>query len=252
MSAATFLPHLTPTLLGAAGGSGGGTVPQGPQEVNLTLVLIAAGLIGVGVYLLLERSLSRVLVGLVMMGNGVSVGFMVASGPSGEAPIVTDAEGVTYSDPLPQAMVLTAIVIMLATVSFVLAMAYRSWQLEGNDDVQDDTEDALIRRMAAQDVESDSYRAEDDETEDDSASDFTTEELAEAAEAEAAERERERAAKVLRDVARKEQAAREQEAKELAAKEKAVLERAQERAQERAPEPTDPSDPTDDSKEADR
>ena len=176
--------------LHAAGGSGGGTVASGPQEVNLTLVLVAAGLIGCGVYLLLERSLSRVLVGLMMMGNGVSIGFLVASGPAGEAPIVTDAEGVTYSDPLPQAMVLTAIVIMLATVSFVLAMAYRSWQLNGHDDVQDDTEDALIRRMAARDVESESYRAELVEADEETDSDFTEAELAEAAEA--AERAKDR------------------------------------------------------------
>ena len=146
-----------------------------PVEVNLSLVLIAAGLIACGVYLLLERSLSRVLVGLVMMGNGVSIAFLVASGPAGKAPIVTDesVDATAYADPLPQAMVLTAIVIMLATVSFVLAMAYRSWQLTGHDDVQDDVEDALIRRMAAQDIESDSFRAEVDDGEEEPATDFT-------------------------------------------------------------------------------
>ncbi|MBE7325771.1 Na(+)/H(+) antiporter subunit C [Nocardioides sp. Y6] len=157
------------------------------------MVAVAAGLIGCGAYLLLERSLSRVLVGLVMMGNGVSLAFLVAGGPAGRAPIVEGTEG-TYVDPLPQAMVLTAIVIMLATVSFVLAMAYRSWQLTGHDDVQDDVEDALIRTMARKDVESESYRAESTEEEDvvAVASDFTVEELAEAAEA--AERAEERAA----------------------------------------------------------
>src|SRR5690606_10354244 len=123
-------------------------------------------------------------VGLVMMGNGISIGFLVAGGPAGTAPIVKDGVETTYADPLPQAMVLTAIVIMLATVSFVLAMAYRSWQLTGHDDVQDDTEDALIRRMAHQDVESESFRAESSEDEEsDLASDFTEAELTEAAEA---------------------------------------------------------------------
>lgn len=191
-----------------------------PVEVNLTLVVIASGLIGCGVYLLLERSLSRVLVGLVMMGNGVSLAFLVAGGPAGPAPIVKDGVE-TYTDPIPQAMVLTAIVIMLATVSFVLAMAYRSWQLTGHDDVQDDTEDALIRRLAAQDVESDSYRAERSDEDDDeaAASDFTEEELAEAAEAEErleAERvEAERLAqeKIAADLWSKEKAAQEREAR---------------------------------------
>ena len=130
------------------------------MSVNLTLVLTSAVLLGCGVYLVLERSLSRVLVGLVMIGNGVSIAFLVAGGRSGRAPIVekgADTSGL--SDPLPQAMVLTAIVIMLATTAFVLAMAYRSWQLNGHDDVQDDVEDDIIRRLAQRDVTSEAYSA---------------------------------------------------------------------------------------------
>jgi multicomponent Na+:H+ antiporter subunit C len=61
------------------------------------------------------------------------------------------------SDPLPQALVLTAIVISLGTTAFLLAMAYRSWQLTGHDDVQDDVEDAAIRRLAAADEASDTF-----------------------------------------------------------------------------------------------
>ena len=61
------------------------------------------------------------------------------------------------TDPLPQALVLTAIVISLGTTAFVLAMAYRSWQLTGHDDVQDDVEDPAIRRLAAADEASDSF-----------------------------------------------------------------------------------------------
>ncbi len=149
--------------------------------VNLTLVLGSAGLIGCGVYLLLERSLSRALVGLVMAGNGVALAFMVAAGPAGKAPIMVEGvEQNDISDPLPQAMVLTAIVITLATTAFVMAMAYRSWQLNGHDDVQDDPEDALIRRLANLDVTSEAYSAEtrstDVETDHDD-SDFDAEEL---------------------------------------------------------------------------
>lgn len=129
-------------------------------DVNLTLVVVAASLLGCGVYLLLERSLSRVLVGLVMIGNGVSIAFLVAGGPAGKAPIVgDDGDGTGIADPLPQAMVLTAIVITLATTAFVLAMAYRSWQLNGHDDVQDDVEDATVRRLATMDVTSEAYGA---------------------------------------------------------------------------------------------
>ena len=127
------------------------------METNLTLVLTGAAMIGCGVYLLLERSLSRVLVGLVMLGNGVNLLFLVAGGPAGRAPITGGDDPAPISDPLPQALVLTAIVISLGTTAFVLAMAYRSWQLTDHDDVQDDVEDAAIRRLAAADEASDSF-----------------------------------------------------------------------------------------------
>jgi multicomponent Na+:H+ antiporter subunit C len=132
-------------------------------STSLSLILAASAMIGCGVYLLLERSLTRVLVGLIMLGNGVNLLFLISGGPAGRAPIVGDDQS-RMSDPLPQALVLTAIVISLGTTAFVLAMAYRSWQLTGHDDVQDDVEDAAIRRLAAPDEASDSFdlASEDD------------------------------------------------------------------------------------------
>jgi multicomponent Na+:H+ antiporter subunit C len=142
------------------------------MTANASLILTSAALIGCAVYLLLERSLTRVLVGLVMLSNGVNILFLVASGTAGSAPIIGAEPGREMSDPLPQALVLTAIVISLGTTAFVLAMAYRSWQLTGHDDVQDDVEDAAIRRLAAADEASDSF----DLTHDTSAGDMPEEE----------------------------------------------------------------------------
>ena len=127
------------------------------MTASLSLILAAAAMIGCGVYLILERSLTRVLVGLVLLGNGVNVLFLISSGPAGRAPIVGETDVSAMSDPLPQALVLTAIVISLGTSAFLLAMAYRSWQLNGHDDVQDDVEDRAIRRLAAADQASDSF-----------------------------------------------------------------------------------------------
>ena len=127
------------------------------MTTNLTLIITASTLIGCGVYLVLERSLTRVLVGLLVMGNGVNLLFLIAGGRAGEAPIQGTADPSAMSDPLPQALVLTAIVIALGTTAFLLAMAHRSWQLNENDDVQDDVEDASIRRLAAADEASDSH-----------------------------------------------------------------------------------------------
>lgn len=116
---------------------------------NLLLVLAIGVLFTTGVYLLLERSLTRVLIGFILLGNGANLLFLVAGGRAGGAPLIGQTDPADMSDPLPQAMVLTAIVITLALTAFVLAMAYRSWQLHGHDEVQDDLEDKRIVQLAA-------------------------------------------------------------------------------------------------------
>ncbi|WP_425844705.1 Na(+)/H(+) antiporter subunit C [Agrococcus sp. TSP3-2-1] len=123
-----------------------------------TLVLAIAGgvLIAAGTYLVLERSLMRILAGVMIASNGVNLLFLVAAGPAGFAPIVGNpADEIT--DPLPQAMVLTAIVISLAMSALLLTMSYRSFQLEGHDEVADDVEDAIVRRRAEADLSSEAY-----------------------------------------------------------------------------------------------
>ncbi len=124
---------------------------------NLTLLAIAAILIATGVYLMMERSLTRILVGVLLASNGVNVLFLVISGAAGGAPIIGVTPKQDMSDPLPQAMVLTAIVITLAVTAFLLTMAYRSFQLNGNDEVADDVEDAAIRKLADDDLSAGSY-----------------------------------------------------------------------------------------------
>jgi multicomponent Na+:H+ antiporter subunit C len=117
---------------------------------NLTLVVVIAVLVAAGVYLLLERSLSRIVLGIVLLGNAVNLLLLVAGGAAGSPPIVGDSTA-PMSDPLAQAMVLTAIVITLGLTAFLLALSYRSWQLHRHDEVQDDVEDRRIARLAARD-----------------------------------------------------------------------------------------------------
>lgn len=111
---------------------------------SLALILLCGALVGIGFYLILERSLSRVIIGLSCMANGVNVLFLIAGGRSGSSPFVGGAEQGTWADPLAMAMMLTSIVITLATTGFLLAMAYRTWQLRDNDRVRDDVEDRAI------------------------------------------------------------------------------------------------------------
>jgi len=118
---------------------------------NLVLVATIGVLFATGVYLLLSRSISRALLGVVLLGNGANLLFLVAAGRAGRAPIVGLGPEEEMTDPLPQAMVLTAIVITLGMTAFILAMAHRSWQLSRSDTVEDDLEDVRILKKAEAD-----------------------------------------------------------------------------------------------------
>lgn len=118
----------------------------------------AAVLCGCGTWLMLDRHLSRVVVGVGLLGHGVNVVLMMA-GVGGSRPAFVGGETTDFSDPLPQAMALTAIVITFGVIAFLLALAYRSWSVTGDDQVEDDIED---RRVAsAPPVELDAQSADD-------------------------------------------------------------------------------------------
>ena len=113
----------------------------------IPLVLIGA-LTSCGVYLLLERNLTRMLLGLLLIGNGINLLILTVGGPSGNPPVRgrTSAGETTTADPLAQAMILTAIVISMGLAAFVLALTYRSYRLTTAEDIENDAED---RRVAA-------------------------------------------------------------------------------------------------------
>ena len=117
-----------------------------PPTVNLVMALTVGVLYSVGFYLLLQRSLMRVLIGVVVLGHGTNLLLQIAGGPPGRAPIIGAAAPEDFADPLPQALALTAVVITFALTTFLLALGYRSFTLIGHDEVQDDVEDRRIAR----------------------------------------------------------------------------------------------------------
>lgn len=126
------------------------------MSINLTLLLVMGVLYVCGVYLLLERSLTRVMLGLILITNATNLLLLSTAGVPGRAPIViSGTPPQDYTDPLPQALTLTAIVISFAITAFLLGVIYRSWSLARQDEVQDDIED---RRVAHQP----SYQREED------------------------------------------------------------------------------------------
>ncbi|GIE81828.1 hypothetical protein Aph02nite_77780 [Actinoplanes philippinensis] len=129
------------------------------------VLLVAVGvLFAAGTTLLLERTLTRVLLGVMLLGNGANLLVLAAAEP-GSPPIVGTADQAEMTDPLPQAMILTAIVITLGMTAFLLALAYRSWRLSGHDEVQDDAEDRRVRELAERDEGSDAEDLDTDEAE---------------------------------------------------------------------------------------
>ena len=117
--------------------------------VNLVMAATVGVLYGTGFTLLLSRSLMRVLIGVVVLGHGTNLLLQLAGGPPGRPPILDGTSPEDFTDPLPQALALTAIVITFALTTFLLALGYRSYVLVGHDEVQDDVEDRRIARQKA-------------------------------------------------------------------------------------------------------
>lgn len=117
-----------------------------PPTVNLVMAVTVGGLYAVGFYLLLQRSLMRLLIGVVVLGHGTNLLLQLVGGPPARVPIVGNSPVETFADPFPQALALTAVVITFALTTFLLALGYRSFSLVGHDEVQDDLEDRRIAR----------------------------------------------------------------------------------------------------------
>ncbi|WP_237570331.1 Na(+)/H(+) antiporter subunit C [Mycolicibacterium lacusdiani] len=113
----------------------------------IPLILIG-GLTSAGVYLLLERNLTRMLLGLLLVSNAVNLLLLTVGGPSGNPPVrgrTSNGETMT-ADPLAQGMILTAIVITMGIAAFVLALTYRSYRLSRDEVVANDPEDTRVSR----------------------------------------------------------------------------------------------------------
>lgn len=113
--------------------------------MTIMLAAAAAVLFSLGTYLLLQRKLSRIIIGLGLLTHGANL-LLITAGSRGEPPIIGSGRKADFADPLPQALVLTAIVITFGVTMLLLALAYRSWLLTRDDEVQDDVGDRAIGR----------------------------------------------------------------------------------------------------------
>ena len=109
--------------------------------MELLLAVAAGVLYAAGIYLMLRRRLAQLIIGLALLSNGTNLLIFTAGGLTrGRPPVVpagADALVAPYADPVPQALVLTAIVIGFGLLAFLLVLAHRVHATVGTDDVDE-------------------------------------------------------------------------------------------------------------------
>ncbi len=109
--------------------------------MEVLLALTSGVLYAAGLYLMLRRRLAQLIIGIGLLSNGTNLLIFTAGGITrSRPPVVPDGAQVLvepYADPVPQALVLTAIVIGFGLLAFSLVLAHRVHETVGTDDVDD-------------------------------------------------------------------------------------------------------------------
>ena len=105
--------------------------------------VVVGGLYATGIYLMVRRSIVKTIFGLALLGNGANLLiFTVGRLTAGRPPYIPDGSMVAQlpvADPLPQALILTAIVIGFGVQAFALVLIKRVYQTVGSDDIDEMT-----------------------------------------------------------------------------------------------------------------
>lgn len=104
--------------------------------MELLILIAIAVLFGVGTYFLLNKSLIKVIVALILLSHGVHLLILTMGGLREGAPPLVEASGAAATDPLPQALILTAIVISFGITAFLIVLAYRTYQEHKTEDLE--------------------------------------------------------------------------------------------------------------------
>ena len=106
--------------------------------MEVVLAIVVGILYTAGVYLMLRRSILKFIIGLIFMSNATNLLVFISAGLVSGSPAFVEGKNINteaMADPLPQALVLTAIVIGLGIVVFTLALKYKFFELTGTDDL---------------------------------------------------------------------------------------------------------------------
>jgi multicomponent Na+:H+ antiporter subunit C len=106
----------------------------------LAISLVVAVVFGSGAFLILQRDLLRVVVGVFLISNSASLFIVAASLTEGAVPILPIPDGAPVSDPLVQAMALTAIIITSSVTALLLSVVYRLYVSHDTVDIEEISE----------------------------------------------------------------------------------------------------------------
>lgn len=90
---------------------------------------------GVSIHLLQQRSILRLALGSLLLGHATNLILITLAGLKRGTPPILEAGGTGYTDPIPHALILTAIVIGFGVTAFLLVLAYRTYQSFRTDDL---------------------------------------------------------------------------------------------------------------------
>jgi multicomponent Na+:H+ antiporter subunit C len=107
--------------------------------MEILLAIITGILYAAGIYMMLRRSIVKLIIGIVLLGNGVNLLiFLLGRITKGKPPIIPEDAKVfqdIYADPVPQALILTAIVISFGLQAFAIILVKRTYKVLGTDDL---------------------------------------------------------------------------------------------------------------------
>ncbi len=107
--------------------------------MHIVLALVIGALYATGLFMMLRRSITKLLFGLILWGHATNLLIFVSSGLlRGSPPLIPEGKerlDPPYADPVAQALILTAIVISFAVVAFTAVLIYRVYRTIGTDDI---------------------------------------------------------------------------------------------------------------------
>lgn len=105
--------------------------------MEILMSVVIGVLFSVGTYLVLTKSLIRIILGIVILSHGAHLLILTMGGLKIGAPPLLGENAAYYTDPLPQALILTAIVISFGVTGFLLVLAYRTYRELGTDNMEE-------------------------------------------------------------------------------------------------------------------